>query len=442
MPHDSPNRNNGHSFVITAPGRVNLLGEHTDYNGLPVLPMAIERTIRIKGKPRLDRTVTALRDTNEAEKIEFSLESPIPKHSRGHWINYVKAGMQGILDELGDEDNNRLYGCDLHISGDIPKGVGLSSSSALVVASALALLHANHIPFERIQLAERMSQAEYYVGTRGGGMDQAACLLGQKDHLLKIDFFPLRVQVLPIPDAVTVVICDSLVYAKKTGNALQAYNLRAVECRFASMLLKEFLQRRGKPAHFQRLGDMLSPPWNYTYDDLLTLVRTALQDIYTFEEMCAAINDDEQIQAIMHDYSFRNTNAYENMVFACGKRYRHIVTDGMRVERSGTILKQGDFVKFGQLINEGHTSARNDFEISCPELDQLTESARENGALGSRLTGAGFGGCTVNLVESAHVDEFIHRMRDFYSGLSKPVITGEDPILVSPPAEGAKIAEI
>ncbi len=426
-------------FVIHAPGRVNLLGEHTDYNGLPVLPMALDFTVTIYGCTRPDDQVRVWSDQFHDEEAQFSLRPPLPKHERGHWCNYIKAGMQGVLSDFLQHESS-VHGCDLLMTGDIPQGVGLSSSSALVVASALALLRANHREFDRTALAECMAAAEHYVGTRGGGMDQATCLLGREKHLLKIDFFPLRVKPVPLPDSVTVVICDSLVRARKTENALQGYNKRAVECRFASMLLKRFLEEHNQSSDFQRLGDLTQPPWNFTYFDIENLIQEALQEEYSFSQICEQLRNEQQIRSILEDYSFTEESEYEAMVFACGKRYRHIISDGIRVERSVECLANGDLHTFGRLMNEGQESARNHFEISCPELDELIEAARRNGALGSRLTGAGFGGCTVNLVFSNEADNFVQSMyRDYYRDKKSGM---EGAVFLSKPAEGARVVKL
>jgi galactokinase len=191
---------------------VNLLGEHTDYNMLPVLPMAIERSVLIAGAARADRTVT-LRNSGAFAERSFALAERIPKFADGDWGNYAKAAAQGLID-----DGCRLdRGADLMVEGDVPNGAGLSSSSALVVASALALLAANdeEIPFER--LAEILSRAERYVGTLSGGMDQAISLLARKGHALRIDFAPLRHRVVPLPPEYAIVVCHSLVQAEKSG---------------------------------------------------------------------------------------------------------------------------------------------------------------------------------------------------------------------------------
>ncbi len=426
------------AFVVRAPGRVNLLGEHTDYNGLPVMPMAIHQHIIITVRPRDDHQVNVWAMEYQLEKAEFTLESPLPKHPQGHWSNYVKAGMQAVLNEFSS--GKKLKGCDILITGDIPQGVGLSSSSAIVTGSAVALLHTNGISYDSIELADKMAKAEHYVGTRGGGMDQAVCLLGEKDHLLKIDFFPLHVQPVSLPRNVTFVICNSLVRAKKTENALQGYNKRAVECRFASMLLKKYLEQNNQPSDFERLGDLLHSPWNYSYKKLASLADKALKDSYTYSDLCSEFGDENPIKTMLEDYSFIDEKDYTNMNFYCGKRYRHIITDGWRVERSVDLLKQGDVEGFGQLMYEGHTSARDDFEISCPELNRLADISRKNGALGARLTGAGFGGCTVNLVRRRKAERLVKNvMAEFYSEKDS---SARNAVFVSEPSNGVDIIDL
>ncbi len=422
------------TFIIRAPGRVNLLGEHTDYNGLPVLPMAIDRCIVIAGCARDDQTIQAISSHHQNESITFDLRHSIPKHTQGHWVNYVKAGIQGVISNICKDDQiNDLSGCDIFLSGDIPPASGLSSSSALVVASALALLHANQITYDPHVLAEWMAEAEWFVGTRGGGMDQAACLLGRADHLLKIDFFPLKANPVPWHPDYSVVICDSGVQAKKTEGALQAYNLRSAECQLAKLLLNNYLDKSGKPISINRLGDLLHPPHSYTYDDLNQLIQHALQDSYDLEEIISILANEKAALDILNDCSIP---ADANQQFHCGKRYRHIVTDGQRVEQSQDLLLNQDMHSFAKCMRLGHQSARDDFEISCPELDQLVELALQNGAIGARLTGAGFGGSTVNIVHKKQIESFTEKMQStYYQDQSKPT---KNSILITKPSNGAE----
>lgn len=425
------------AFEIQVPGRINLLGEHTDYNGLPVLPAAIEQVINLTGTTRQDQRIVARKSNSGESPVEFSLDGPIPRHPQGHWINYVKAGMQGVLDSC-HTPNTSLRGCEIEVSGYIPQGVGLSSSSALVVASALALLTTNNLTFDRLTLADQMAQAEHYVGTRGGGMDQAACLLSQAGHALLIRFFPLRIEPVQIPDTVRLVICDSMVRAKKSEKNLLAYNLRALECRFAALLLQGVLQKQGLNPDFNRLGDLLNEPWGFSYATLSTLIEDTLHDQYTYHQIVDSL-ESSLVDSLLQDYGFKDNQEYPNMIFACGKRFHHVINDAVRVEQGKSLLQNGDVVAFGQLMNDGHMSAKYDFEISCPELDRLTELAIQHGALGARLTGAGFGGCTVNLVNKNDVESFRNSMFNDYYASHNLAQSHDQVIWISRPGDGAQV---
>ena len=237
-------------FIVRAPGRVNLIGEHTDYNGFPVLPMSLDRAVYAGVKRREDKTIRIKNtDTRFTERI-FEIEKDIPSYEGGDWGNYAKAGVQGVLDwEETNKPVQELSGMDVLISSNVPSGVGLSSSSAMVVMAALAFLESNRIAYNRVQLAEMLAFAEHYVGTQGGGMDQAICLLGEQGKALKIDFFPLKAKPVPIPDGWSVVICNSLIQAEKTRAALRLYNRRPIECRIATeMLSKEMSKPEAKTA--------------------------------------------------------------------------------------------------------------------------------------------------------------------------------------------------
>lgn len=417
-------------FTIHAPGRVNLLGEHTDYNGLPVMPMAINRHICIEGNylPQSQIIVTAMGET-----VEFTLSDSTPKHPAGHWCNYVKAGMQGAFVDFIQPSADAYCGCEITVTGTIPQNAGLSSSSALVVAAAIAILQANHIEIDRMQLAESMARAEHYVGTRGGGMDQASALLAQPYHIMKMDFFPLRIQHVPFPDDLAVVICQSGVQAKKSAEALMQFNMRAAECRLALALLK-----KGIPAMegIQRLGDLLHPPFEYSYFQIQSCIESFIEDEYSEKQIRNELQDHHYIDSLLSDYGLLNSST-SVVNFQCGKRFRHVIMDAVRVEAACKALLDYDTQHFCALINEGHTSARDDFEISCPEIEALIECARRNGALASRITGAGFGGSTINMVKPEQIELFTQSMKEqFYDARHW---TTMDSIIVSRPADEAII---
>ena len=185
--------------IARAPGRVNLIGEHTDYNGLPVFPMAVDRDIAAVFSPRKDRQIILANTDPGFSERSFEVQESIPPSSTGDWGNYCKAAVQGLLDYYRQKHRkaDRFCGFEATYDGDIPVAAGMSSSSALVVLSALLFLASNDLdlyttPSRRLELADLLARAEHYVGTQGGGMDQAISLMGRSGHAVKIDFFPLH----------------------------------------------------------------------------------------------------------------------------------------------------------------------------------------------------------------------------------------------------------
>ena len=209
-------------FLARAPGRVNLIGEHTDYNGCPVLPFAIDRDIVAAFSPRKDNRIILQSLNSSFPERSFHIEEVIQPFPTGDWGNYAKAAVQGMIEYIGRQKKpvTALKGMEVILHGTIPIAAGLSSSSAMVVLVAVMLNHVNRIEIERLELAQLLAEAERYVGTQGGGMDQAASLLSISGHLLKIDFSPFKVNSVPIPKAYALVVAHSLVDASKTAGAM------------------------------------------------------------------------------------------------------------------------------------------------------------------------------------------------------------------------------
>ncbi len=246
---------------VSAPGRINLIGGHTDYNGFPVLPIALDRTIHIAATPA-DSRVVEIKNTepDRCGDRRFDASGQIEPYPPGDWGNYAKAAVQSLalLWREQGKDPAGLRGMRCMVGGTLPAGGGLASSSALLVASALAFAACNEwlelisTSNARASLAERMARAERYVGTQGGGMDQAACLLARGCHALRIDFFPLRVQPLAFPDGYVVVAAHSTVRAEKARAQRLAYNRRVLECGIG----KNLLARRLRMPEAMRLADL------------------------------------------------------------------------------------------------------------------------------------------------------------------------------------------
>ena len=363
-----------------APGRVNLIGEHTDYNGLPVFPIAIDRGVRIAFSVTDEPVVRLDSPVARFDPFAFQLKRPIEAAGQGDWSNYVRAPARGLM-EHGVRLRRGIVGT---VTGDVAIAAGLSSSSALVVASALALLKANGVPVQsaepataapdgsarskatggrrslaRLELAALMARAERFVGLEGGGMDQAACLHGRVGHALRIEFEPLRVTPVAVPEGWRWVVASSLVRAEKSGGAREAYNERARQCREALGVVGG----KGGGAAVSAYRDLVAE------DDLDGLLRRARR-------------------------------ALGPVLF---RRFRHVVTEGRRVAQAEVAMRDGDMGRFGDLMVRSHESLRDDYEVSTDELDAIVEAALGAGAAGARLTGAGFGGCAVVLCDDRSV---------------------------------------
>ena len=361
------------SLLVAAPGRVNLIGEHTDYNEGFVLPAAIDRHVVIAASPRKDRQVR-LYAIDFDETADFDL-GDIRYDEERRWSNYQR----GVAWAL-ESDGLALQGIDAAITSDVPIGSGLSSSAAIEVAAAYAFQVIGDLSLDGVKRALLCQKAENeFVGMRCGIMDQYIVSLGKRGHALLIDCRSLEYRPVPIPPGCCVIICDT---KKRRGLVDSEYNTRRQEC------------ERGAKA--------LGVP--------------ALRDVTVQEFEARQSELDEETR----------------------KRCRHVVTEDERVLDAVAALERGDLVHFGELMNASHISLRDDYEVSCAELDAMVEAAwRQKGVYGARMTGAGFGGCTVNLVASEMAEPFRQRVAREYAEA-----IGVDPeIYVCSGEEGVRILE-
>jgi galactokinase len=341
--------------IFSAPGRVNLIGEHTDYNEGFVLPIAINRRT-YAGAALNDSRVIRVHSLDLDEASAFSLDERDLGEPK--WLGYIA----GVAFELQNRGIN-LSGADLMISSDVPLGAGLSSSAALEISVGAALLALCDESLAPADLALTAQKAEHvYVGTRCGIMDQLTVSAAQKSHALLIDCRSLEVKHidLNLPET-TLVICNTNV---KHELASSAYNQRRQEC-----------------------------------DDAVTILRRYLPTIRALRD----VNPGEL-----------NVHAKE-LPDVLYRRARHIGTENARTLEAAIALKDGDVDKFGRLMSSSHASLRDDYEVSSAELDLMVELAgSREGVLGARMTGGGFGGCTVNLVRSDTVESFSRFITDEY----------------------------
>jgi galactokinase len=417
----------GAELVVRAPGRVNLIGEHTDYNGLPVLPMAIERCILAAGAARDDRRVRLANLDARFPGRSYRLRLPLRRSAAGDWCNYHKAAAAGLLGALGQD---ALRGGDFLFEGDIPAGAGLSSSSALVVGSALALLAVSERHMAPHGLAELLARAERYVGTESGGMDQAVCLLAEEGRALRIDFDPLRTRTVPLLPAHRFVVCHSLAAAEKSGAARAGYNQRVLECRLACRVLEHALGA-SLPRPAAHFGDLAALVPGRSLRELIVVLETVLPDrALSLGEIAATIGGTEPALA-----AAVGTSPRRGAVFSLLRRARHVLGEAERVDAAERALGAGDAPAFAALMDASHASCRDDYEVSSPALEETVAAAKRAGALGARLTGAGFGGCTLNLLPAGEVDRFVEEMeRCFYRPRGKVSLEHCFPVTPGPAA--------
>jgi galactokinase len=351
------------AFTVIAPGRVNLIGEHVDYNGGLVLPMAISLSAKFKLRPREDGAVL-LHAANLDESAQFS---PGNIHKRGEWIDYV-AGVAQQLQKAGVETR----GFEGVIESTVPAASGLSSSAALEVGAARAFLHLAGRDMEALDLALLCQAAEnQFVGVNCGIMDQAAVAACRAGHALLLDCRSLETRHIPfdlgaVAPGYCVVVADS---AAPRELAASAYNERRAQCEAGLAILAKYL-----------------PPAAHGF-------APSLRDV-----------SPEVLEA--------HGGELEPVVL---KRVRHVVREIARVQRAVEVLEAGDLSRFGALMNDSHDSLRDDYEVSSRELEALVGACREvPGVLGSRMTGAGFGGCTVTLVERAQAEVLAEQVGEKY----------------------------
>lgn len=410
--------------LARAPGRVNLIGEHTDYNGLPVLPMAIDRDVVVLFSPRKDRRVNLVNTSYWFPPRNFEISKRIRPYGIGNWGNYAKAAAQ-VLQEASP---HHLRGMDACIMGDVPAGSGLSSSSALVVALGVALASVNELSISPVEMAGLLAKGEMYVGTEGGGMDQAASLLAECGKAVRIEFSPLEAFPIELPQDCSFVLCNSLVTAEKTAAARDGYNRRVIECRLgAAMLMKVLgggkfsprnltiyssLRHLSKDEQNDLIGQI--PPESVTLRDVAKFVGVSARAL---SEAALRMNTGEIFKEPKGGFCIQS-------------RVKHVLTEGRRVELAAEALASGDIGRFGELMDESHVSCACDYEISTPELDTLVGICREEGAVGARLTGAGFGGCAVALVRDRDVPDFISGIISRYYHEYLPNERSESPMSI------------
>jgi galactokinase len=341
--------------MIRAPGRVNLIGEHTDYNEGFVLPAAVDLEIVLAvGRNRTGRIRIFAEDLNES----FEQDLAELRISECRWANYLL----GVVAQFKDA-GVAVDGIDCVFGGNIPVGAGLSSSAAIEVGFAVGINHLSDAGFDKIALALMAQSAEnQYAGVRCGIMDQFACIMGRKNQAMKLDCRSLEAEYYSVDMADwKIVLINTLV---EHALAASQYNERRRECERGVELLR-------------------------TYEPSLKSLRDVPPDLL-----------------VDHGPEFDP---------AVLKRCRYVLAENQRLQEACEHLREGDIRAFGEKMHDSHAGLRDDYEVSCPELDILEKFARDDEAVaGARMMGGGFGGCTINIVERHAVDEFTARVEQEY----------------------------
>ncbi|MGD0669234.1 MAG: galactokinase family protein [Bryobacteraceae bacterium] len=362
---------------VQAPGRVNLIGEHIDYHGLPVLPVAIDRRIRIRFRARSDRRI-CVSSAAPFGRREFAWTPDLQPVAAGDWENYLRAAASAVASRWAVGT-----GVDAWIASDLPPAAGLASSSALLVAFTLCLLAASGIRARFEELMEILPEGEQFVGTRGGGMDHAAILASRAGCASLIEFAPLAVRHIAVPGDWAFLVAHSLETAEKSGGARGAYNAR----------------RQAGTAALSRLG------------------------VASYREIIAAPQRHDEFLARLDSMEERDA-------------FLHTTSEAGRVAGAVAAMEAGDAAAFGRLLNESQQSLRDRLRVSSPALDRLVDAALACGALGARLTGAGFGGAIVAVTNKSDLPALRRGlMASYYAGRAD--FREADHLIDAVPAAGA-----
>ncbi len=337
-----------------APGRVNLIGEHLDYNGGPVMPAALTLGVKLTVEPREDDKLI-LRSSTHEQVFELSVQDELAYSTAMDWANYP-LGVIATLKKM----NVPVKGMALFFESDLPQGTGLSSSAAVEVVTAFALLQQAHIdmPLKDIALLCQRVENEY-IGVQCGIMDQYAVALGKQDHALLLDCAKLEHQYVPVElDAYRLIIMNT----NKPRSLIQsAYNERKQQCEDALAIIRQ------------------------TKPELANLASADLRDLKLISD------------SVLY------------------RRVRHVLCETARVRESMKALKYNDLFAFGKLMNASHASLKEDYEVTGPEQDAIAETAQHiQGCLGARMMGGGFGGCAIAIVEKGAVERFVQEVGDKY----------------------------
>ncbi|PAV85666.1 hypothetical protein WR25_08272 [Diploscapter pachys] len=406
-------------ICVRCPGRVNLIGEHIDYHGYDVLPMAIEACCIILSAPSESNQI---RISNLDDKNYPSTTISLPSDWKGatppKWFDYLLSGWRGILDLLKSEDQDQK-GMDLLVTGSVPESSGLSSSSSLVCAAALTTyFHQTGKSFGELTkeaLAELCAKAERYVGTMGGGMDQASEILSNAGQALQISFNPLSSVPVSLPENAVFVVMHCGERVNKA--ATSCFNQRVTEGKICGQIL---LKHANVKSDAVRLKDV-SAALGKNPEECKQLVDTVVPEEISKEDLLKIVDEQALDKCLSH-------NTKDMTSFTLKRRGLHVYGEASRVDQFHRACEAGDLNLMGKLLDEGHQSLSKLYEASTEVMDEMVGFCKDQGALGARLTGAGWGGCAVILFEKGKIPESILEDKRF--------------LFISSPASGISLQKI
>lgn len=477
------------TFVARSPGRVNIIGEHIDYSLYACLPMAItaDALLAVSATPAASKDTFKIKIRNVKDDKFPAKEFDVPAKgdveidsTKFEWTNYFKSGLRGALELLRKKKGDGFAPVDMEIvmDGTVPVGGGLSSSAAFVSASALAVMVANgESPVDKNELTELAIVSERAVGVNSGGMDQSASVFSEQGSALFVQFVPKLdarpVKFPPTSPELCFLIAQSFVTANKHVTGPIHYNLRVVECSFAAAYLNAVLNAPDTPlpgdagplgislqgfheAYFynQASNDPNAPRAVTKEQELKRLIQLVKETLtkeegYTREEIAAAL----KVSVSDLEKQFTSKFPVRADKFKLRQRALHVFEEALRVLDFLTLLERpvhtgaSDTTAFntqlGDLMNATQTSCKELYECSCPEIDTICRVAREAGAYGSRLTGAGWGGCSVHLVPADKIEDVKAALeKEYYSKMELTEEQKEQALVVSRPGHGSAVYEL
>lgn len=439
---------------------MNLIGEHIDYEGYSVLPMAIRQDTIVAIRKRGADEEKLLRIANVNEKYTMCTYPADPNQDidlKNHkWGHYFICGYKGYYEYAKSRGVNvgEPVGLDVLIDGTIPTGSGLSSSAAFVCSSTIAIMAIFGVNFPKKEIAQVTCDCERHIGTQSGGMDQAISVMAKSGFAELIDFNPIRATDVQLPDGGSFVIAHSLAESQKAVTAATNYNNRVVECRLAAIVLciklgtkpQEAISTVKTLSDVERLCVTFAEAHGSS-DPVLAVREHLKEEPYTAEDIEKITG--ESLTTILGNSPTSLDVLKAAKHFKLHQRAAHVYSEAKRVYAfkdtvAADLSEEEKLKKLGDLMNDSHYSCSVLYECSCPELEDLVNVCRNNGALGARLTGAGWGGCAVALVKESIVPQFILNLKEqFYqSRIQKGIINKNDLglyLFASKPSSGAAI---